>query len=258
MILSTALRLAAINLEPGATTNSHTRRYILPMRAACCAVLAFLAFVIPATADWQWNDILAVPPDIIQAADVAMCRMAADLGISPTVVDYGVVGSYAHGCARLGGPYPSDLDLVFFLTTNGAALEAHFSSPSNLSVRTRYEAAFKSALGFPHDIGFHFGDVWMSFPNDENFIFYSLKTRSMRGRPDGTPRRIKCFILLENRTFINVDRDRYNEAISNYTAQLRTPIHKQFISNDYLYFGVSPSNLLFSLPAVRLQSEVRQ
>lgn len=201
-------------------------------------------------AHWECNDILSLPSAVLNAAESNVLSLVADLKLQASLVDYGVVGSFAHGCARISGDDLSDLDIVVYLSTNAPHVQTWWIHPTNLALRTRYARAFQATMGFEADVGIHFWEERHLFPANPDFIFYSLKTRTMRGRPDGAPRRIKNFIMED--TFINVERDEYNQAVSNSIARFGVPAQKLFLSNDCLYFGYAPTTIVFYLPAVRL------
>jgi len=202
---------------------------------------------------WQHNDVVLIPRPVLDTAASNLVALATAYRVANDVVDYGVVGSYACGVARICGDNPSDLDLAIYLVSNAAPLNARFIREDEHRVYTGWERRFQRDMQFPHPVNITFMDQHFLFPGDSNYVFYSLKTHTMRGRAGTRPRNVK--VVLYSGTYAIVDRPRFNHELTTAIARVKGPVRALYRSNDLLMFGPpSTSNILFSLPVLTLDA----
>lgn len=202
---------------------------------------------------WEYTDVLQWPASLQDVVASNILTITRGLGYGEAVSDYGIIGSYAAGCARAGGSDPSDIDIAVFLSITNQN-EYDTLNMRSIEISQGKMTAVARTIGFPYHIDIVFRHISQRMIEDPDYIFYSLKDRCAYGRINGEPRGVKTLYVPEIQRFVNVDRHAYTTLYERCRLQRQLALPRAY-SNDMVWFGERrATNHLFCLPVVRLNT----
>ena len=178
-----------------------------------------------ANANIKFNDILNAPPIFIDKTKSFLWNIICENKAINTnqIIDIAVVGSFAQGCARLGGDDPSDIDIIIFVKDKK---ECRFFNPKINSIK------LAKAIDCQLDIDISVQTTNMMEKNNPDWIAYSIIDRKCYGRPENKPRNVK--LIRENGKWKAINRNKYKNIAnnSNFEADVENDI---ILTGPYIY-----------------------
>jgi len=194
-------------------------------------------------ADIRFNDILNAQPEFINKTEAFLWNIIRENKAINTnqIVDIAVVGSFAQGCARVGGEDPSDIDIIIFVQDKKSC---HFFNPKTYTIR------LAKVIDCQLDIDISIQTTNMMEKNNPDWIAYSIVDRKCYGRPDAKPRNVK--LIRQDGKWKAINRDKYNKLTINSESEaavendiiLSDTYHQYFY--EYKYLKTFPNSVYTS------------
>lgn len=176
--------------------------------------------------DTKYADILKMSPEWRGRLKELVLGFVEKVGLQNYLVDIGIVGTFAYGCARSPKDSdPSDIDIIIYLDVEkikelpDSVLTKFFDylpkGCNNINKKMNIDLAVDLLLKSS------------SFLDGQNGIYFSVLEDKMYGRDDGKPLFIKSIYF--RKRWYNIPRDEYNKFKKNFRD---TSVYKKIIGDN--------------------------